>query len=430
MNRNNQSQKGIFLVKRKSPHRFKKDDATNDIKPQSSSSFKKAAFWGTMVLLIAVGIYYIQKIQIENKERILSKEMREFKEMGPENRKWTQEESKRIYLPYKDLVEKIDELGRGRDFNAYLQECKKLGDLPSLFNETFNLFSEKEKKCFDIELVSKIVNDTMGPKFSTLLKDFSSKKEKMSSEQRYNYIQHTLNDAIFYSEAIEETSLSLVEARQLLEKGSLSFLSKEIKGRDIISILNHKIAMKMINKGSHNLSHEILWEAHKQLLAGRVSPPNVALGEYRMGKVYVNGKVVFPHECEVHLLMEEYIKWYNKCLWFNDFRLNRLRTFDGSDKQLLKTNLVAITFAIESMVKFVQIHPFGDGNGRMSRILMNLTMLRSGLLPIEMIDSIDFWGITSFYETLRLAFNGDKERLLTMMIKLIGDSLSKHKLSQ
>lgn len=50
---------------------------------------------------------------------------------------------------------------------------------------------------------------------------------------------------------------------------------------------------------------------------------------------------------------------------------------------------------------FIHIHPFGDGNGRVSRILLNWALISSGYIPIiiewtekrKYIDSMDLYGI-------------------------------------
>lgn len=53
-------------------------------------------------------------------------------------------------------------------------------------------------------------------------------------------------------------------------------------------------------------------------------------------------------------------------------------------------------------LRFIHIHPFGDGNGRSGRLLMNWALISSGYLPIvipytdkrEYIDSMDYFGST------------------------------------
>ncbi len=51
-------------------------------------------------------------------------------------------------------------------------------------------------------------------------------------------------------------------------------------------------------------------------------------------------------------------------------------------KETEKNELHAVELAAFIHYKFVRIHPFGDGNGRISRLLMNYVLLKNGFPPI------------------------------------------------
>ncbi|USK62350.1 Fic family protein [Peribacillus asahii] len=49
--------------------------------------------------------------------------------------------------------------------------------------------------------------------------------------------------------------------------------------------------------------------------------------------------------------------------------------------------------------KFVNIHPFKDGNGRTSRLIMNLEIMKNGYLPVNIEKDVRF----KYYEVLDIA---------------------------
>lgn len=62
-----------------------------------------------------------------------------------------------------------------------------------------------------------------------------------------------------------------------------------------------------------------------------------------------------------------------------------------------------IEFAALAHYRLVAIHPFFDGNGRTSRLLMNVILMQAGFPPV----SIEVGDRLTYYETLELANNGD-----------------------
>jgi len=92
--------------------------------------------------------------------------------------------------------------------------------------------------------------------------------------------------------------------------------------------------------------------------------PRVKFGEYRSTPIGVssNPMRVFPYHDEVPGCMERFFKWRQTAQ--NEGRLH------------------PIILACQTVAYFLHIHPFPDGNGRVSRMIMQDYMLRRGYLPV------------------------------------------------
>lgn len=116
----------------------------------------------------------------------------------------------------------------------------------------------------------------------------------------------------------------------------------------------------------------------------------IKVGEYKEMPNSVrltNGEIFhYAEPFEVPAKMQELMDWYN-------------------DE---KTGLHPITLATKFHHKFVLIHPFDDGNGRLSRLMMNYILLRFGYPPI-VIKSVDK---TKYLNALRLADAGNTEAFM------------------
>lgn len=116
----------------------------------------------------------------------------------------------------------------------------------------------------------------------------------------------------------------------------------------------------------------------------------IKVGEYKEMPNSVrlaNGEFFhYAEPFEVPAKMQELMDWYN-------------------DE---KSGLHPITLATIFHHKFVLIHPFDDGNGRLSRLMMNYILLRFGYPPI-VIKSVDK---TKYLNALRLADAGNFEAFI------------------
>jgi Fic family protein len=142
----------------------------------------------------------------------------------------------------------------------------------------------------------------------------------------------------------------LKDTADLLEKG-ISPSSKPI--RDIKEAETHKLVFENMIKYDQDLALQIVLFWNKKLL--EQTKPDIA-GKVRDYPVEITrSKFTPPIPAELDFLLKEFFDWYNQ---------NKLK--------LHPVNLAALVH-----LKFVTIHPFGDGNGRISRIMMNFVLKKN-----------------------------------------------------
>lgn len=159
------------------------------------------------------------------------------------------------------------------------------------------------------------------------------------------------------STAIEGNTLTLIETKLVLEDG-IAVGGKEL--REIYEQVNHQRAYRYVKQCIEEgkpLTEMIVKNIH-QFLMENIIPGGI----YRDVNVYISGAQHTPPE---PLEMYHQIKnFYLDLAWKTD-ALNPIE-------------LAAWTHA-----EFVRIHPFRDGNGRTSRLLMNYQLMANGFPAID-----------------------------------------------
>ena len=163
----------------------------------------------------------------------------------------------------------------------------------------------------------------------------------------------------YESNRIEGNTLTLQETALVVEEG-LTIGGKSM--REHLEAINHHEAIafiKDIARDEEAISERIILQIHALILRG-IDRENA--GRYRTVPVLISGSRHMPPQ---PYLIEKQME---------DFML-RFREMEASG-----THPVDIAAYLHD--ELVRIHPFIDGNGRTSRLLMNLYLLRHGYVMI------------------------------------------------
>ena len=198
----------------------------------------------------------------------------------------------------------------------------------------------------------------------------------------------------YHSNAIEGNTLTLKETKVALE--GITIGGKTL--REHFEAINHKDAilfMEDLAQKEDKLSEYSIKQIHSLILKN-IDDENK--GKYRTTNVIISGAEHKPPQSfEVQSQMQEFIKKYNENI----------------------TKLHPIELASFVHIEFVKIHPFIDGNGRTSRLLMNLELIKAGFPPvvIELEDRLEY------YKALDIAHTeNDYKPFLELMKKVVEKS--------
>lgn len=212
----------------------------------------------------------------------------------------------------------------------------------------------------------------MNEDINVMLKEVDALKEQLSSlrplpEEALKKIQDALDIEYTYeSNRIEGNTLTLQETALVVNEG-VTISGKSM--REHLEAINHAEAIsyiKDIAKQDIEISERTIKEIHALILHG-IDRENA--GRYRNVPVMISGSTHMPPQPYlIEKQMEDFILRF---------------------KQMETENVHPVLVAAYLHDELVRIHPFIDGNGRTSRLLMNLYLLRHGYVIITLKGSND-----------------------------------------
>jgi Fic family protein len=210
-------------------------------------------------------------------------------------------------------------------------------------------------------------------------------KEQFEIEMTYN------------SNAIEGNSLTLKETYLVINEG-ITIKGKPLK--DHLEAKSHKEALdylySLVENGKNNTVSERFIRSLNQIVMQDIDKEWA--GKYRNSGVIIGGADHKPPEAlEIPRLMQNLISWVG-----------------DNKKKIHPVELASILHH-----KLVYIHPFFDGNGRTSRLAMNIILMQSGF-PLVIVLKNDR---KKYYQSLSSADKGEYVSFVNFIARAVERTL-------
>lgn len=228
-----------------------------------------------------------------------------------------------------------------------------------------------------------------------------SSRKPLSETQLKKMEEYFHTSYTFESNRIEGNTLSLQETHLVINEG-ITIGGKSM--REHLEAVNHKDAIELVKDLIVNnipFNAYRLKQLHQLILKG-VDDRNA--GVYRSLPVRISGSEHIPPEPYLlDKLMEDYFLFY--------------------DTQ--KNVLHPVILAAEMHERLVSIHPFIDGNGRTSRLVMNLILLQNGFTIANLKGGLN--ERLSYYKALeQVQVNHESDLFYQLIIDRVDASLEEH----
>ena len=227
---------------------------------------------------------------------------------------------------------------------------------------------------------------------------------KLSSEKIKQIHERMRVDFVYNSNKMEGSTLTRGETELILRGITVGKKSIQdaLGGRDLGDILvaqNHSDAIELVKKLAFDKTSYITEKNIKDIHGIVMKGVIVSAGNIRNYDLKVMGAGFTPPPFyNISKNMKEFVEMLNK----------------NPDE------LLPIELAAQVHYDFVWIHPFEDGNGRMSRLLLNLILVRNGY-PFAVIQSVDK---KKYLKTLRqMDVKYEFEAFLTFIARCIEQTL-------
>lgn len=256
----------------------------------------------------------------------------------------------------------------------------------------------------EIKYNTSFKNTKISTSLQRLLTEIDALKARLDTFRQYDSyrIAQALElEYTFESNRIEGNTMTLRETDLVINEG-LTISGKSM--REHLEAINHQEAIAFIKdlmQRNTSLNEREVLSIHNLILRGII--PEDA-GRYRKVQVMIKGSSHMPPQPYlVAKEMEDFFIWY----------------------ETNKNKLHPIVLAAEMHERIVTIHPFIDGNGRTSRLVMNLILLQNGYIIANI--KGDYDSRMQYYQALETAqTKNNKEDFILFIAQIEKESLERY----
>ena len=194
-------------------------------------------------------------------------------------------------------------------------------------------------------------------------------REQKVSRLKGSIYHRTQIDLTYNSNHIEGSKLTHDQTRYIFETNTIGITDQTVNVDDILETVNHFRCIDfIIDHAEERLTEKFIKHLHLLLKSGTSDSRKdwFAVGDYKRLPNEVGGQETCPPE-DVHKELKTLL---------TDYYHNRQQTFEN---------------ILNFHVRFEQIHPFQDGNGRVGRLLMFKECLANNIVPFIITDELKMY---------------------------------------
>ena len=191
-------------------------------------------------------------------------------------------------------------------------------------------------------------------------------REQKASRLKGSIYHRTQIDLTYNSNHMEGSKLTHDQTRYIFETNTIGITDNVVNVDDIVEAINHfRCIDYIIDHAEERLTENFIKHLHLLLKTGTSDSRKdwFAVGDYKQLPNEVGGQETCPPK-EVHRQLKALLTDYNR------------------------RRQQALEDVLDFHVRFEQIHPFQDGNGRVGRLVMFKECLANNIIPFIITDKL------------------------------------------